>query len=115
MQKKIFIYFSTPRSIFWPLSFLIRFIESPERFSLWHSSHASIKVEDNVYEAIFFIGVRKIPFNEWLFKNKINRIYVVASEDQTDIKSFLEGFYWRSLCIFRTTRHFIFQTDFQVI
>jgi hypothetical protein len=91
MRNKIFIYFSTPRNIFWfPLSFLIRLIESPDRFTLWHSSHASIRVDDNVYEAVLFLGVRKIPYDKWITKNNIKRTYFVLAKDDSFL-SFLEG------------------------
>ena len=74
------ILFSTPRQIqWWPLSFLVRFIQYRKRlipfrfFGLYHSSHVSICLGEMVYESVFFLGVRKIPLMKWLEVNTVRK------------------------------------------
>jgi len=94
VRNRVYIYFSKPKSIFWfPLSFLIRWVESPDKCKLWPSSHAAIELDENVYEAILFIGVRKIPFHSWLKKNHMEKKYYldISEDDFEDIFYFCEG------------------------
>jgi len=90
----ISVYFSTPKNIFWwPLSWFIRFMESTNRPTLYHSSHVALRIGDYIYEAVFFLGVRKISFYEWRGKNKISVRYnaYVTREDFDKVQSFCEG------------------------
>jgi endonuclease III-like uncharacterized protein len=68
-------------------------MESKDRPHLWHSSHASIRLGDNVYEAVFFLGVRKISIGEWVKKNNVSfRMELDVPEDKVDdLKAFMNG------------------------
>lgn len=94
MQHKAYVYFSTPDNLFWwPLSWIIRFIESKERPKLYHSSHAAIRIGDYIYEAVLFLGVRKISFEKWYHKNNISMRYsvVLSNQDLQNVHAFCEG------------------------
>jgi len=94
VRNRVYIYFSKPKNIFWlPLSFLIRLIESPNKCKLHHSSHTAIELDGNVYEAVLFIGVRKIPFYSWAKKNTMEKKYYldVSEDDLENITYFAEG------------------------
>ena len=94
MRPIAYIYFSTPANPFWwPLSWIIRFIESKERPKLYHSSHASLRIGDYIYEAVLFLGVRKIPFEKWYRKNNISMRYsvVLSTTDLQNVHAFCEG------------------------
>jgi hypothetical protein len=68
-------------------------MESKERPKLWHSSHAAIRLGDNIYEAVFFLGVRKITIDEWIKKNNVSfRMELEVPEDKVDaLKAFMDG------------------------
>ena len=94
MLHKAYVYFSTPTNpLWWPLSWVIRFIESNDRPRLYHSSHAAIKIGDYVYEAVLFLGVRKILFVDWYSKNNISMRYsvVLSHSDLKEVYAFCEG------------------------
>lgn len=91
---KLYIYFSTPKNfLWWPLSWVIRFIESSDRPRLWHSSHSALRIGDDVYEAVLFLGVRKIPVVDWIKKNNVcGRYCMPIPESSVDkVKCFVEG------------------------
>lgn len=93
-MTKIYIYFSTPVNPFWwPLSWVIRFFESKDRPRLYHSSHVAIKIGDYIYEAVLFLGVRKILFVDWYRKNYISMRYSVdiSHADLKNVHAFCEG------------------------
>jgi len=91
---RTYIYFSTPKGfLWWPLSYLIRYLESNERPKLWHSSHVAIRLGDNMYEAVLFLGVRKISLYKWLEKNNVSlRLSLdIPHQKQQKYVAFLEG------------------------
>lgn len=96
----ILFQFSTPRNWWWfPLSYLIRWSEFPKSirpwniFGLYHSSHVSVVVGDYVYEAVMWLGVRKISVIEWEKRNKTSISYAYGVDDKTLLKLqfYLEG------------------------
>lgn len=84
------ILFSCPRQIQWkPLSLLIRWLQYPKSlkpfdfFGLYHSSHCAVLIDGIVFESIFFLGTRKIPFKEWNRLNVISKSSIILlNEDQ---------------------------------
>lgn len=92
--KKATILFSVPLGVQWHIfSFLIRFFQFKKTlkpfkfFGLYHSSHVAIKIDDQVFEAVLWLGVRKIPYGEWLKVNSVKKQVAIWLTD----KKFKEG------------------------
>ncbi|MCJ7804419.1 hypothetical protein MUP35_01665 [Patescibacteria group bacterium] len=99
-MSELVIMLSVPKGVQWsPLTFLVRFSEFPKRlfpfkfFGLYHSSHASILIDGMVYEAVFYLGCRKIEYEKWIKLNKVNKTKTLnlCPERIHDSKLYLEG------------------------
>lgn len=79
-KRNVVILFSVPRRWYWaPISLFIRFFDAPKSliplrfFTMYRASHAAICMDGIVTEAVFFLGIRQIPYQDWLEVNKVVR------------------------------------------
>ena len=88
-MRHAIVLFSTPRQIQWlPISLLIRWLQYPKSlrplkiFGLYPASHVCVKLGNLVYESVFFLGVREIPFEEWTKLNRLEFVKIIAINDK---------------------------------
>jgi len=98
--KVVIILFSVPKKWYWaPISFFIRFFDAPKSlipfrfFNLYKASHVAICMDNVITEGVFFLGVRQIPYQDWLEVNKPIRAIAIRISDEKyrEAEMFLRG------------------------